>query len=70
LQRLEQLKKLRSEKEKEIPRVVTGKDLIGLGLKPGPLFSRILEEVREAQLIGRINSKKEGLEFVRRINNQ
>jgi poly(A) polymerase len=70
VERIGQLKQLAIDKEKVIPYLVMGKDLIGLGLKPGPLFSRILEEVREAQLIGRINSKKEGLEFARKINNQ
>ena len=32
--------------------LVTGKDLIEMGLKPGPVFSEILDEVEEGQLNG------------------
>jgi|GEM_PF-547067 len=67
LKRIEELKQLRDEKEQEIPRLITGRDLIDLGLKPGRSFSKILEASREAQLNGEIKSKKEGLELVRRI---
>ena len=65
--RIDQLKQLREEKEKAIPRLVTGKDLIELGLKPGRGFSQILDQIREAQLDGKINSKKEGIELVNKI---
>jgi poly(A) polymerase len=47
--------------------VVTGEDLIALGLKPGPLFKRLLEAVREAQLEGRVRTKEEGLALVRQL---
>ncbi len=32
------------------PPLVTGDDLIGMGLKPGPLFGRIIREIRREQL--------------------
>lgn len=67
MERLEQIKQLREEKEKEIPRLVAGKDLIDFGLKPGRDFSRILDKIREAQLNGKIKSRDEGIEFVKRI---
>lgn len=47
--------------------IVTGKDLIELGLKPGPQFKEILNEIRDAQLTGAIKSRGEGIEMVRGI---
>jgi poly(A) polymerase len=47
--------------------LLTGEDLIALGLKPGPEFKRILEAVREAQLEGRVGSKETALEQVREL---
>lgn len=47
------------------PPVVTGEDLIALGMKPGPAFKRLLDAVRAAQLEGRVRTKAEGLELVR-----
>lgn len=41
--------------------LIDGRDLIALGLKPGPRFSQILEQVEDAQLEGRIQSKEEAL---------
>jgi poly(A) polymerase len=49
------------------PPAVTGEDLIALGLKPGPLFKRLLDAVREAQLEGRVRTKEEGLKLVRQL---
>jgi poly(A) polymerase len=47
-------------------RLVTGEDLKEMGLKPGPVFTEILHAVEEAQLDGRLRSRDEALEFVRR----
>lgn len=47
------------------PRLVTGDDLIAVGYKPGPDFSRMLELAEDAQLEQRIHSKEEGLDLVR-----
>jgi poly(A) polymerase len=44
--------------------LVTGDDLVGLGLEPGPMFKRILEAVREAQLDGTVKTKDQALELV------
>lgn len=41
--------------------LVTGHDLLELGLKPGPLFGRILEAVQTRQLEGKLTSRKEAL---------
>jgi len=47
--------------------LLTGHDLARYGLKPGPLFKRLLDAVREAQLDGKVKSKKEALELVDRL---
>ena len=47
-------------------RLVKGDDLIAAGYQPGPRFREILDAVEDAQLEGRLPSKDEALEFVRR----
>jgi poly(A) polymerase len=46
------------------PRLVTGDDLLELGLKPGPQFAHILSRVEEEQLEGRLHSREAALEWV------
>ena len=46
--------------------LVTGRDLIEAGYQPGPRFKEMLALAEEAQLEGRINTKEEGLNLVRR----
>ena len=47
------------------PPLVTGDDLIGLGLKPGPAFKRLLEEVRDAQLNGELLERDAAIDWVK-----
>jgi len=47
------------------PLLVSGRDLIDLGLAPGPLFKQILEEVETLQLEEKLSERAEALEFVR-----
>jgi poly(A) polymerase len=47
------------------PPLVTGRDLMALGLTPSPLFSEILEAVQSRQLEGALKSKEEALAWVR-----
>lgn len=58
----------RQTPESEInPRpLITGDDLIAEGITQGPHFKVLLDEARDAQLDGEINSKEEALELVRR----
>ncbi|MDR5709061.1 MAG: CCA tRNA nucleotidyltransferase [Armatimonadota bacterium] len=49
------------------PRLLTGRDLIALGLTPGPIFRELLAAVRDAQLEGRVHSQREALELVREL---
>ncbi len=46
------------------PPLLTGHDLVRHGLRPGPRFAVLLEQVREGQLEGRIRSKREAIEWV------
>lgn len=47
------------------PRLVTGKDLIAFGMKPGPHFKQILDAVQSQQLEHTLVSREQALEFVR-----
>jgi putative nucleotidyltransferase with HDIG domain len=46
-------------------RLVTGRDLIEAGYKPGPRFSVVLDEIEDAQLEGRIATREDGLALAR-----
>jgi len=46
---------------------LTGNDLINLGLKPGPQFKSILDQIRTARLDGLIETKAEELNLVKAI---
>jgi len=48
------------------PHLLTGNDLIAMGFTPGPLFTKILREVEDAQLEGGIATEDEAREWVRR----
>lgn len=50
------------------PPLLTGRDLIGLGLKPGPEFKRLLDAVRDAQLDGEISTTVQALDLARRLH--
>ncbi|PID55485.1 hypothetical protein CSB45_15790 [candidate division KSB3 bacterium] len=47
------------------PPLVTGKDLINLGLTPGPQFKKILTQVQTEQLEGNLTNRQQALNFVR-----
>jgi poly(A) polymerase len=47
------------------PPLITGRDLIDLGLKPGPRFAEILEAVESRQLEKTLTTRDEALAFVR-----
>jgi len=47
-------------------RLITGDDLLELGLTPGPRFAEILKAVEDAQLDSQLTSKGEAVEWVRR----
>lgn len=49
------------------PPLLTGEDLKELGLEPGPLYKKLLDAVREAQLEGTITTREGALELVKRL---
>ncbi len=58
----------RKQKEKTLPRLVTGDDLIKkLKLQPSPLIGKILREIEELQAIGKIKTKKEALQIAKKF---
>jgi len=58
-------KKLSKEELKPKP-LINGYDLIKLGFKPGPIFSKILKHVEEAQLEQEVTNKDEALKLVQK----
>jgi poly(A) polymerase len=55
-----------SEEEVRPTLLVTGRDLIAAGYSPGPGFKEMLARAEDAQLEGRIRTREEGLELIRR----
>ncbi len=49
------------------PPLVTGKDLISRGLKPGPRFKEILEEIQTEQLENRLATREEALDYLGKV---
>lgn len=62
-----ELRDLKEELEKVSvrERIITGKDLIALGLKPGPIFREILKEIEMLVLENKIKSKEEAIRVIR-----
>ncbi len=55
------------EEEAKPPRLVTGYDLIEMGYEPGPMFSDVLEQVRDAQLEGNVADRPDARRLARRL---
>ena len=47
------------------PPLITGQDLIALGLTPGPRFKQILEAVQSRQLEGTLTSRDDALAWIK-----
>ena len=48
------------------PPLVSGRDLIELGMKPGPLFKTMLSEIQDEQLEGKISDRDQALQWIRK----
>jgi poly(A) polymerase len=59
----ETLEKYKSEPIRPPP-LLDGNDLISIGYAPGPLFSKILRELEDAQLEGEITNKEQALAWI------
>ena len=55
-----------SHEEISPPPLVTGEDLIALGLAPGPIFAKILSDIREKQLDNDLTTHEEAVEYVKK----
>jgi tRNA nucleotidyltransferase (CCA-adding enzyme) len=49
---------------------LTGKDLLAMGLEPGPIFAEILENLKVASLRGKVSSKEEEIALVNKMLNE
>jgi poly(A) polymerase len=49
------------------PPLITGDDLIALGMKPGREFKRLLDAVRDAQLEQRVTETSQALALVQQL---
>ncbi len=45
--------------------LITGRDVMALGISRGPAVGRVLEKVREAQAVGEVRSREDALDLVR-----
>jgi poly(A) polymerase len=49
------------------PRLVSGEDLIAMGLKPGPHFKELLQSIEDAQLNEAIHTREEAVDLLRSL---
>lgn len=49
-----------------LPHLLRGRDLARLGMRPGPAMGRLLAQVREAQIAGKVESYTQALDFARK----
>lgn len=49
----------------EVKPLISGKHLLDLGLKPGPIFKKILDKCHEKQLEGKFSTEEDGLLYLK-----
>ncbi len=49
------------------PPLISGNDLIAMGLAPGPVIGKVLRKVQDAQLEGEISDREEALELAKKL---
>ena len=54
-------------RNRELKALVSGKELIGCGFTPSPLFKKVLDEIFDRQLAGEFKDKKSALEAAVRV---
>jgi tRNA nucleotidyltransferase (CCA-adding enzyme) len=66
--RIKEIKtRLKKEKDEFVLPLITGKELIDLGIKQGPIFKEILNHIREKQINGEITTPGEAIEEARKF---
>jgi poly(A) polymerase len=69
MKRIEEVGKLAKERKKLPKPLLDGYEIMAiLNLQSGPKVGKIIQALREEQLEGRINSKEEAIEFIKRLN--
>ena len=66
---LKQLIETMSAEEIDPPSLISGRDLLAMGLPPGKVVGRILEAVRVAQLEGTVQTRAEALAMAQKLAN-
>ena len=64
---LKQQLEIMSAEEIDPPPLITGRDLLAMGLTPGKIIGRILEAVRVAQLEGTVETHAEAIELAHKL---
>jgi poly(A) polymerase len=59
-----------SAEEIDPPPLISGRDLLAMGLTPGKMVGRILDTVRVAQLEGTVQTRDEALKMARQLANE
>lgn len=49
------------------PPLITGKDLLEMGLTPGPVFSELLRKISELQSAGKLQNRMEALDHIKKL---
>jgi hypothetical protein len=57
------LQALNEWRQKPLPRLVTGHDLLALGFEQGPRIGKILDDIREKQIGGELVKREDALRF-------
>jgi tRNA nucleotidyltransferase (CCA-adding enzyme) len=63
---IEEVRRLSVERSGPVP-LLLGRDLLALGLKPGPQVGRILADIYEQQLDSKVQTREAALELARRL---
>lgn len=63
----QQMRERFKEEELKPVRLLTGDDLIAMDLRPGPIFSKILTQVYDEQLEGKIRTREEAIERAKEL---
>jgi poly(A) polymerase len=67
MEKLGELRGAEDEEAKLPAPFITGHDLIGAGMRPGPEFKEVLQATHDAQLEGRVHNPAEALNFAREL---
>lgn len=62
-----QIQSIKALWPKQIPKLVTGEDLLAQGLDPSPEIRIILDRIRDAQLAGRVVNREQALSLLKSI---